>query len=86
MFVKRLYHCSVPHATEKQFSQFLITHNSTLKMASVRKTTIGTSAYNVRGKNDEPCTITLTELLKYKMSYCLEMQQINGCDFSISYI
>jgi hypothetical protein len=28
----------------------------------------------------------LTALLKYKMSYCLEMQEINGCDFSISYI
>jgi len=29
---------------------------------------------------------TLTALLKYKMSYRLEMPEINGCDFSISYL
>ena len=32
---------------------FLITHNSTFKMANARKTTIGASAYNAQGDNDK---------------------------------
>jgi hypothetical protein len=54
-------------------------------MANARKT-IGASAYKVHGDNDKTSTITLTSLLKYYMSYSLEMQEINCCEFSISYI
>jgi hypothetical protein len=53
---------------------------------AIARETIGISAYNVHGENYNTSIITLTALLKYKMSYCLEMQEINGCDFSISYI
>jgi hypothetical protein len=54
-------------------------------MANARKT-IGANAYNVHADNDRTSVITLTGLLRYKMSHRLEMQEINGCDFSISYI
>jgi len=55
-------------------------------MANARKTAIEESAYNAQGDNDKTSIITLNALLKYKMSYCLEMPEINGCHFSISYL
>jgi hypothetical protein len=64
----------------------LITHNSTFKMANARKTTIGASAYNAHGDNNKTSITTLTVLLKYQMSYCFEMPEISGCNFSISYL